>query len=319
MESLIFSVNVTLPVVLIILFGYVLRRLGVLSDEFLDSTSRLVFDFAYPCSLFTSISASDIKELWNGRLIAFFLLSLVASYIVFLVLVPMFIKDNRKAASVAQGILRINFLLQGTPVAVNMYGVAGAAPAYLMLPFSISMNTVISFVVFFVIPPEKNTGEGAARRFLKAIKGILTNPLVLSCFLGAAAAYFGFKFPVPIAGAVQSVGQLAGPLALILLGAQFKFGNIRENLRYTVPATFCRIIVVPAAMTIAAILCGFRGADLGCLFVLNAASTASISFIMAKRMGGDPDIAAQIVGLTSALSGFTVFLGVFLLRLYNFI
>ena len=306
--------NVTLPVVLVILFGYILRRLGMLSDGFLDSGSKLVFDIAYPCSMFTSIAASDIREVWNGRLIAFFLISLVIAYVVFMSVFPRFIKDNKKAASVVQGILRINFLLQATPMAVNMYGTAGAAPVYLLLPFSIAMNTVASYIVFLVIPPEKSAGNVDIWKILKAFAGIFTNPLVIACFLGGVAGYLEYRPPMAIWGVLENVGRLAGPLALILLGAQFSFSNIRSNLKYTLPGTICRLIIMPVAITLAAIAMGFRGAELGCLFVLNSASSASISFLMAKRMGGDPDVAAQMVGLTSAFSGVTVFIGVFILK-----
>ena len=49
-----FAFGVTVPNLLILLLGMVLRRTGLMDDSFNEKASRLVFNIALPCLLFSA-------------------------------------------------------------------------------------------------------------------------------------------------------------------------------------------------------------------------------------------------------------------------
>jgi predicted permease len=147
----------------------------------------------------------------------------------------------------------------------------------------------------------------------KLITDIVTNPLIIGCALGAAFLLLGIKLPTFLESAVSDAASIASPLAIVALGAGFNFSSIKGSIKELAITVLSRLLIVPALAITAAVLLGFRGEALVCLMVVFGAPTAVSSFSMAQQMGGDEDLAAQVVVFSSSLCMFTLFGWIFLL------
>lgn len=103
------------------------------------------------------------------------------------------------------------------------------------------------------------------------------------------------------------------------MGAQFDVKRFRSDIKVSMLTSLCRVVVCPCVIIGAGILLGFRGSELGALFVLFSAPTAVSSYVMSKNMGGDGDLASQIILVSTFLSMFTITAGIYLLKLFALI
>ena len=146
----------------------------------------------------------------------------------------------------------------------------------------------------------------------KLLFEILKNPLIIGCTLGVLTLTLGIHLPVAVESAVSDMGKATSPMLLFLLGAFFRFSGSKGHMAELVAACVGRLIVIPGVALGVAALLGFRGVEFVTLLVVFSSSTAIASFTMAQQMGGDANLAGDIVVMTSALCSFTLFLWSFL-------
>jgi hypothetical protein len=108
--------------------------------------------------------------------------------------------------------------------------------------------------------------------------------------------------------------DLALPLALVGIGGSLNFENIKKASGLAFSASVIKIFIIPLVLTYTAYLFGFRGADLGIMFVIFACPTAIVSFIMAEAMGANSKLAGNIVLISTVGSVFTFAIGIILLK-----
>jgi predicted permease len=173
---------------------------------------------------------------------------------------------------------------------------------------------IIVYNVMAVLILEYFSGQESRAGKMKILVGVLKNPLIIGAAAGALFSLLPWDLPVFLARPVDDVGKIANPLALILLGGQFSWSRLAGNLRLVASATFLRQLLIPSLTTVAAVLLGFRGPELGALFVLFCSPTAVSSYIMAKNMNSDAELAGQIILTTTVFSGISLFFGAFILR-----
>ena len=111
-----------------------------------------------------------------------------------------------------------------------------------------------------------------------------------------------------------SVAGAATPLCLFILGASFSLQGLRGAARSLWITVAGRLLLVPTLTIAAAALLGFRGPALGVIMVCFGAPTAVSSYNMAREIGGDADLAAGIVVVTTALSCVSLFCWIVLLK-----
>jgi len=308
MESLLFSLGCVLPLFVLILIGYILRRLGMINDNFVSVGTKVVFNVSLPVQLFVQIASSDLTNVFNPKLILFSLISTAILIALAWILIPRFVKGKAKQGASIQALFRGNFAILGVPLAINMFGQEGAAPASLLLPFIVPFYNAMAVVVLTIFSPEENASKKIPVK--KILKGIITNPLIIGIVLGIPFALCKVTFPSVVTKCLNSIANLTTPLALICLGGQFSFKLAKANLKISIPITILKLVVILSI----AVAMGFRGGDLGAIFVLYSAPTAVASYVMAKNMHSDDDLAGQILVFTTFFSCFTLFLILFILR-----
>ena len=100
---------------------------------------------------------------------------------------------------------------------------------------------------------------------------------------------------------------VTSPLMLFLLGAFFRFGNVRHHFKPLLATVIGRLVIIPLLVIIPALLLGFRGDDFVTILIVFATPAAVAGFTMVQQMGGDADLAGDIVVFTSFLCPFTIF------------
>ncbi len=136
---------------------------------------------------------------------------------------------------------------------------------------------------------------------------VLKNPMILGALTGAIFLLLGIPVPKPILRPLAQVTAATTPLALIILGASFRFGSTRDHKPQLIACVAARLFVVPGIVLTAAALMGFRGIDFATLLSIFATPCAVAGFAMAQQMDSDADLAGNCVVFTTALSCLTIF------------
>ena len=157
--------------------------------------------------------------------------------------------------------------------------------------------------------------RGGRVRIGAVLLEVLKNPLIVSSLIGIAFQLLKIRLPALLEGTVSSLGGIASPLQLYLLGAFFQFNSLEECLKPLAAVTAIKLFVTPAVLLGAAALLGIRGGDFVGLIGIFASPTAVNSFTMVQQMKcGDTELAGDIVVLTSAVSIFSFFLWILVFK-----
>jgi len=134
MDIFLFAFNGVFPLVLIVAFGYFLKRIELFDELFIKQANKFCFMAAFPLQLFYNIYHIDFNKRPNISLMLFIVASILIMVAFLIIVVPRVIKDSKKRGAFIQGAYRSNFLLIGLPLAKNLFGDVGVAAASLALP-----------------------------------------------------------------------------------------------------------------------------------------------------------------------------------------
>ena len=325
---LITAVNAVFPIVLLIMLGYFLRNKGVINESFIKMGNTLVFKLCLPCMLFVNVYEITALEAvaWD---MAIYCVGAIALLIVLgAVVAVLTTKDNRRRGVIWQCCFRSNFAIIGIPLAAALG--AGEANAFSTVIVTVAVPI---FNVFAVIALSVFSEDASGHRpGIKHITlDIFRNPLIIGVALGLVCLglrvlqrqVFGevvfalnreLKFAYSV---IEKLKAMTTPLALIVLGAQFKFSVVKGMLREIAVATAFRIVIAPVLCIGAAIMLGHFTGMISCspdtmpsMIALFGSPVAVSSAVMASQMGGDEQLAAQLVVWTSVGSILTIFVQV---------
>ena len=310
MDNFIFSVNVVMPLFILMAAGYAARRFNIVSDKFLSEFSQFVFKFLIPLMLFQNVRYVFHGDFSNTSLIFAAIAGVSIVIIVSLCIVPLFIKRSCQRGSMIQAIYRSNFLIYGLPLATGMYGQEAAHSISMMLGVIVPFYNVTAVIILSVFS-ETRTSRLSLKNLLAGVAG---NPLILGCAAGVLFGALRVQIPSVLNRPIDELSIAASPLALFLMGGDFKFKSLNNNLWKVLSATAARLVIVPLAAMLVFIPMGFRNIDLAVLLCLFCTPTAVSSYIMAANMGCDGELSGQIVVVTTAVSCLSIFLFIFALK-----
>lgn len=302
-----------MPIFIVIALGYLIKELGLIDEKFVSAAVKFNFRVGLSTLLFENIYVSKLSDIVNVKLMLFVFLCISGSVVVLWIIVPIFIKDKKRASAMIHTIYRGNFVLLGVPMGMYMLGKQHMGPISLLLPIAIPTYNFLAVMVLAAFDERGGKG-GIGSRIRYTLLGVIKNPLIIASFLGIVMQLFSFKLPLFMERAVSDVASLGTPLALITLGAQLEFKSVKENLKYSAIATLGRLIVIPSVVVTLAFLLGFRKYDLGAIFILFSAPSAVSCYVMAREMNSDYKLTGDVVILSTFFSMFTIFIGIYLLK-----
>lgn len=301
------TLETTVPVFVMVFIGIGLRRIGWIDGAFVNTASALVFKATLPTLIFLSITRADLSIALNPGLLLFFLLATLGSFALTWAWAHFHVRQQDRGVYV-QGAFRGNCGTVGLALAVNLYGDFGLSAGGILLSVVIISYNILSVVVLLFYQP----GQSASPR--KILYDIARNPLIIAVLMALPVAALNLNLPPWISISGDYFASLTLPLALLCIGATVSISSIRTDSRIAMSASLLKMVTLPALTTGSAWLWGFRGAELGLLFVFFASPTAAASFVMVKALGGNDRLAANIIGLTTLCASVTVTFGVFFLQ-----
>lgn len=309
MENFIFSLNGTLPIFAVMLLGIFARRSGILNDDYVARANKLNFYTAMPAMLFMSMYGKDLKSAFDIKAVIIVIISLLIAFVLAFLIARFFVKDKYMRGSFAQGAFRGNTALIGIALINNMYGSSATAAA--VVAFVVPIYNIAA-VIFLSVFPSK--GEEKKKSVKSMVKGILTNPLIIGTVTGALSAVIGLKFPVAVERTLGYLSDMATGTALICIGASMKFAEFRARWKTAMFATVLKLVVFPLMLLPAAVYFGCRADALMAIYIALGSPAAVNSYIMAKSMNHDGDLASGIIVLSALLGSVTMTLWVFVMR-----
>ncbi len=291
------------PLVCMIALGCFLRYTKFFNDENIKHPNQMCFKIFLPATLFSNIYNSDFSTAFNFNLVAFAIIGTIVSFVFLLATIPRIENDNKKRASMIQGIFRSNYIFFGLSVVGSIFGESGTAIASVLAAFVVPLYNMLSVFALEKFCSKKPSVIGI-------LKGVAKNPLIISSLTAFAFVILNIKLPLPIIDMVQDMGNVSTPLALILIGAGFKFMSSKRFIKQLVISVAGKLLIIPIVFVPIAIYMGFTGATLAALLIMFASPTAVSSYTMAQSAGADHELAGQIVVWTTALSALTIFIWV---------
>lgn len=159
MENLIYSLNATVPVFLIIVLGYILKRIGMLNAEFVRVANKFNFTVTLPALLFRDISQENILEIFDGRYVLFCALTTTISFAAIWILTKLCLKDKSMTGAFVQASFRSSAAVLGIAFIQNIYGNSGMAP--LMIIGAVPLYNIYSVIVLTFEAAEENADRNS--------------------------------------------------------------------------------------------------------------------------------------------------------------
>ena len=311
-ENLIFSLNATMPVFLMMVLGYVLhRKTSLLKDEFADYLNTFVFKRALPVQLLKSLSQEDFHAVWDSGMVLFCFAVSLASILLLLGL-SIFLRDRSLRAEFVQAGYRGSQALLGVALLQNIYGSSvGAGPLALVLIGAVPLYNVAAVLLLTLMTPG---GRLDRKTVGKALRGIITNPIILGIAAGLIWSLLRLPQPVILQRAVSSMASTATPMGLLALGACIDPKKAAGCWKPTLIASLFKLVFFVMLFLPLAVKLGYRGETLTALLIMLGSPATVSCFSMARSMGHEGVLSASAVMLTTVCSAFTFTVWLYLLK-----
>ena len=309
MENLIFSLNATIPIFVLMVLGYLFNKMGLFDESFAAKMNKFVFKIALPLLLFHELSTADFRESWDGKFVIFCFGASLAS-ILMAIAVSKLVKDKSVQGEFAQAAYRSSSALLGCAFVQNIYGEAG--PTSLMIIGAVPLYNIAAVVILNLLKPERKKLDHQLMK--KTLKGVVTNPIIIGIIIGFSWSILHIPQPVVMEKTVASMAALATPLGLMSLGATFDFKKAKENMKLAVICSIFKLVIFTAIFLPVAIGMGFTHQKLVAILVMLGAATTVSCVVMARNMAHKGVLTSSTVMLTTLLSAFTLTFWLFVLK-----
>lgn len=315
MENLIFSLNATIPIFLLMVFGYILQQIHFLDASFVKTLNSFNFKVTLPFLLFRDIASSDFSEVWDTRYVLFcFFATLFCIAFTWIITACLFHRKDLVGEFV-QASYRSSAAVLGIAFIQNIYGDAKMAP--LMIIGTVPLYNVAA-VIILSLTAEGNGGLSPAA-LKKSLKGILTNPIILGIAAGMIFSLLPISMPVIAEKTVNNIAVLATPLALIGLGAGFEGKKALAEIKPTLICSAMKLLLWPIIFLPIAAYMGFTSEKLVGILVMLGSPTTVSCYIMSKNMGHEGVLTSSVVVTTTFFSSVTLTLFLYLIKSFGLI
>lgn len=295
--------NSLAPLAAVALAGYGLRTSGLLDDSVWSGLEKLCFVLLIPALIVSTLADAQLDAVPAPQVALVFVAGLCVSA---LALFAIYRLQRRRGtlrpasySSVVQTATRWNASIAIAIVASTMSAEAVAVVAIAM----VLMMPVVNIANVIVLATLLDT-RGA--RLADISRRIVTNPIIIGCFIGITLAFTHVPLPGAIGSAVGSLGDASVPLVMLAIGAGLEPRALVRVDRDVVLASLLRLGLFPLVALMAAHLLGVPDALLAAVLVCAAVPTAANGFVLAREMGGDAPLYARITATQVLVSVLTV-------------
>ena len=309
LDNLIYCLNGTVPIFLLMLLGVLFRKMGFFTQAFADKLNSYVFKVGLPVMMFQDLTGSDFFQVWDTAFVVFCFLATLAS-ILLTALLSRLLKEPPLRGEFIQVGYRSSVALLGAAFLENLYGNAGAASLIIIGAVPL-YNAAAVAVLSLTSPSQQGLSKGTVK---KVLKGIITNPIILGIIVGLAWTLLRIPQPTILQKTVKSISATGTPLGLMALGACFDWKKAIGRIKPAHPATPLQLVVVGVIFLPIAVAMGFRDDKLVAALTMLGSPTTVSCFVMARNMGHDGTLTSSTVMLTTGFSAFTLTLWLYVLK-----
>lgn len=288
---------------LLICAGFAAGKLGAIKRDTVKALSRFLVDFTLPAIIIISMQRPFSPALRDQSIRI-----LVISSVVYALSFPLAYAASaayRKAGRAELGVHRFamcfsNVAFMGFPVAESLLG---KESLFVISIYNIPFQLLAFSVGIVMIAGKRTDGP----RGLGAVKSLL-NPAIVSALIGFALFLGSVRIPDPLYSAMDLLGGMTTPLAMIVIGAilaQTRLGGVLGNPRLWLTTAY-RLGVHPLLVFAAAKAVGLSGMELAVPVLVSAMPVAANSTILAGVYGGDDVTASGLVFASTLLSLVTI-------------
>lgn len=316
MENFIYSINVTMPIFLVMVIGYILKQIGMLNDNFVTVANKFNFKVTLPFMLFKDIAGVDIKAVFDIKYVLF---CAIVSTICFWVVwgtAKLLVREKTIRGAFVQSSFRGSAAVMGLAFIQNIYGSSAMGP--LMIVSAVPLYNIFSVIVL-TFEANDSTGIDKKAKIRQAGINICKNPIILSILAGLIVGLLGLQFPTLVNKTISNVAQMATPLALITIGAGFEGRKALAKIAPTMAASTIKLVLQPLVFLPVAAWMGFSGEKMIAILIMLASPTTPSCYIMAKSMNNDEVLTASVIVTTTLMAAFTLTGWIFLLKTLGYI
>lgn len=290
--SLPLSVESLLPVLLLMTTGYALKQSGKIGADHWRGIERLTYVVLFPATILTATAQADLASVPFLSVAFSLVVAILASATILLAsrtfLEQKFGIHGAAFSSMFQGSVRWNSPVAYT-LAVSLYGARGAALA------AVAIATMIPLVNFLSVSVLARYAAGIRPDWRSWLKTLVQNPFIWSCMIGIALRPVVTFIPKPVLTSASMAGSTALATSLLVVGAGLEFDRLRRiRLATTIPAML-KLGLMPITASLVGQRLGLSGTDLAVAVLATAVPTASAAYILARQMGGDSELMADIL------------------------
>lgn len=316
MENFIYSINVTMPIFLVMVIGYILKQIGMLNDNFVTVANKFNFKVTLPFMLFKDIAGVDIKAVFDIKYVLF---CAIVSTICFWVVwgtAKLLVREKTIRGAFVQSSFRGSAAVMGLAFIQNIYGSSAMGP--LMIVSAVPLYNIFSVIVL-TFEANDSTNIDKKAKIRQAGMNICKNPIILSILAGLIVGLLGIQFPTLVNKTISNVAQMATPLALITIGAGFEGRKALAKIAPTMAASMIKLVLQPLVFLPVAAWMGFSGEKMIAILIMLASPTTPSCYIMAKSMNNDEVLTASVIVTTTLMAAFTLTGWIFLLKTLGYI
>lgn len=299
------------PLYFFLLFGVALRGAGVVTDALTQPLSRLVFEAFLPISLFVIIYEAQLDLSGSADAMAFALACVALLFLTLIILVPRVIHTRARAATVVQSLFRSNFAVLGLAYVILLYGRENVGETSILIAMIVPLFNILAVIDFALL-------NGAKPEPRAILKKIAKNPLIIATLLALTLKITNLQLPDILYTPLETLSDITTPFAMIVVGTSLTLQGFRTNRKTVATVTILRLLVIPGLIIPFAVLCGFREVSLIAFLAIFAGPSAVASCAMSYQLGGDGELAGQIVAATTVFSLLTMYLFIVVLQALGF-
>ena len=320
MENLLFSLNVTLPIFLLMVLGYVFNKLGIIDEKAASWMNKFVFKIALPVLVFKDLASQDFAGTWDGKFVLFCFFVTAVSIAVISLISGFIVKERSKRGEFIQGAYRSSAALLGIAFIHNIYGEMSSGMGPLMILGSVPLYNIFAVIILMVTAEEtddneKNEQAKDKKQLIKStLIGIIKNPIIIGIMIGMIWSIVHIPQPKIFASLVDNLARLATPLGLMAMGVAFDVKKALNEMKPAFIASFIKLFVLVMIFMPIAVKLGFSGEQLIAILVMLGSATTVSCYIMAKSMGHEGTLSSSIVMLTTFGCSFSLTFWLFILK-----
>lgn len=315
MENLVYSLNATVPVFLVIVLGYILKQIGWMNDGFIKTANKINFTITLPALLLQDMIATDFSQKWDTRYVFYCMAVTSLSFFGTWVVTKLVMKDKSLVGEFVQASFRSSAALLGAAFVLNIYGNTGMVP--LMIIGAVPLYNIYSVIVLTFENAESGIDQKKVMK--KTLIGIATNPIIISIAIGMILSILRVDLPKMVDSTIGSLAKLSTPLALLAIGGTFEIGKAIEKVKPAVIATFLKLMGFAMLFLPVAVMMGFRDEKLMALIIMLCSPTTPSCYIMAKSMKCEGTLTSSVVVLATLCSAFTLTFVIFVVKTLGYV